>query len=193
MKKIIRCIFLCLALVSCISAAGCLDYFVFDEGSVTKQPTHDTSDTSVYLFEGTVIHVADGDTITVQLPNKKTERIRLLGIDTPEMDASKNGPNEYGSLSRAHLAIWAQKAKEFTTDKLLHETVVISYDKKAGERDQYDRVLGYVTLDDGTDFNRVLLEKGYARVYTKETFDRKQEYKNALQKAQNDEIGMWKE
>jgi micrococcal nuclease len=174
--------------MSCIATVGCLDYFIFNEGSITE-----ISDTSVYLFEGTVVRVVDGDTITLQLPNKKTERIRLIGIDTPEMDASKTNPNEFNSLNRAHLATWAQKAKEFTTDKLLHEIVVISYDREAGMRDQYDRILGYVTLDDGTDFNLVLLEKGYARVYTKETFDRKEEYKNVLQRAQKDGTGMWKE
>jgi len=182
MKKISIYAMACLAIVACVATAGCLDYFSSGE----------TSSSAIYLFEGEVVRVVDGDTIMVKLP-QSTERVRLIGIDTPEMDASKNNARAYGSLSRDHLAEWAQKSKDFTTELLLHETVIVSYDPAAGKRDQYDRVLGYITLDDGTDFNLLLIEEGYARVYTAETFERKQEYMNALVIAQEYEIGMWKE
>ena len=189
MKKRVLYLLSCLVLVSCITTAGCLSYFTFDENSF-----HSTSsDSSIFFFEGEVIRVIDGDTIMVELSDKKTERVRLIGVDTPEMDASKNGAREYGSLSRSHLAEWAQKGKDFTTDRLLHDTVTVSYDPAAGKRDQYDRVLGYVTLEDGTDFNYLLVEEGYARVYTAETFDRKDEYIDAGRMAKEYEIGMWKE
>jgi micrococcal nuclease len=187
MKKIVQYLSLCLVLVACITTAGCLDYLDFQEDSLKLL----SSDSSVFLFEGKVVRVADGDTITVELSDKTRERIRLIGIDTPEMDASKNAPREYGSLSQDHLAEWAQKAKDFTSEQLLYDTVTISYDPMAGKRDQYDRVLGYVTLSDGRDFNLMLIEEGYARVYTKETFDRKQDYIDALKIAQKYEIGMW--
>lgn len=189
MNKIISYILLCFTLASCMTTAGCLGYFNFDEGSLKSL----FSDSSVFLFEGKVIRVVDGDTITIELSDKKIERIRLLGIDTPEMDASKNKPREYGSLSRDHLTEWAQKAKDFTTEQLLYDTVAISYDPEAGKRDQYDRVLGYVTLNDGRDFNLMLIKEGYARVYTAETFGRKQDYIDALKVTQMYEIGMWKE
>ena len=180
-----------LTFAACVATAGCLDYFVFDEASV--ELISETTSSAIYLFEGEVVRVVDGDTITVKLPDQSTERVRLLGIDTPEMDASQNGAREYGTLGRDHLAEWAQKAKDFTTELLLHDTVIVSYDPAAGERDQYDRVLGYVTLDDGTDFNLLLIEEGYARVYTAETFERKQKYRTALTIAQEYEFGMWKE
>lgn len=189
MKQIILYLSLCLVLVACITTAGCFDYFDFHEGSLELL----SSDSSVFLFEGEVVRVVDGDTIVVKLSDKKTERVRLIGIDTPEMDASQNGPREYGSLSQDHLAEWAQKAKAFTAEQLLHDTVTISYDPVAGERDRYDRVLGYVTLSDGRDFNLVLIKEGYARVYTAETFDRKRDYIDALKMAQEYAIGMWKE
>jgi micrococcal nuclease len=189
MKKIGVYALVYLALVASIATAGCLDYFLFDDVSVELI----SEESAVYLFEGEVVRVVDGDTITIKLPDQSTERIRLIGIDTPEMDPSKNSRGEYGTLSQDHLGEWAQKAKDFTTERLLHDTVMISYDPAAGERDQYDRVLGYVTLDDGTDFNLLLIEEGYARVYTTETFERKEDYMNALVIAQKYEIGMWKE
>ena len=188
MKKIVLYLLLCFTVVSCITTAGCLGYFDFYDSSLELF----SSDSSVFLFEGEVIRVADGDTITIALLDKTTERIRLLGIDTPEMDPSSNRQREYGSLSRDHLGKWAQKAKDFTTEQLLHEMVTVSYDPAAGKRDQYDRVLGYVTLADGRDFNLMLIEEGYARVYVAESFDRKQDYINALRIAQDYEIGMWK-
>jgi len=189
MKKRVLHLFLCLTLVSFITTAGCLGYFNFYESPFELFD----SDSSVFLFEGEVIRVIDGDTIIIELSDNKRERVRLLGIDTPEMDASKNRPREYGSLSRDHLAKWAEKAQDFTSEQLLHDMVTVSYDPEAGKRDQYDRVLGYVTLNDGRDFNLMLIEEGYARVYVAETFDRKPEYINALKIAQEYDIGMWKE
>jgi len=191
MKKISTYALVCLVLVASVANAGCLGYFLFDEVSV--ELISEISSSAIYLFEGEVVRVVDGDTIMVQLPDQSTKRVRLLGIDTPEIDPSQNNIREYGTLSRDHLAEWAQKAKDFTTERLLHDTVMISYDLVAGERDRYDRVLGYVTLEDGTDFNLLLIEKGYARVYTAETFERKENYMKALMIAQKYEIGMWKE
>lgn len=191
MKNIVTTGLLCCLIAFCCTTAGCLGYFDFTGSSI--ELISSSSDSSIYLFEGEVVRVADGDTITIELADKSTERVRMLGIDTPEMDASKNSAREYGTLSRDHLAKWAEKGKEFTTEQLLHNIVIISHDPVAGERDQYDRVLGYVTLNDGTDFNLLLIEEGYARVYTAETFDRKQDYINALKTAQEYEIGMWKE
>jgi micrococcal nuclease len=191
MKKIGIYALVCLAFVASVSTAGCLGYFWFDEASV--ELISEESSSAIYLFEGEVVRVVDGDTISVELADQSAERVRLIGIDTPEMDPSKNSRGEYGTLSQDHLAEWAQKAKSFTTERLLHDTVMISYDLAAGERDQYDRVLGYVTLNDGTDFNLLLIEEGYARVYTAETFERKEDYMNALATAQEYEIGMWKE
>ena len=190
MKKIGIYALVCLAFVASVATAGCLGYFLFDEASV--EFVSETSSSAIYLFEGEVVRVVDGDTIVVQLADQREIRVRLIGIDTPELDPSKNNAREYGTLSRDHLTEWAQKAKDFTTERLLHTTVRISYDEAAGERDQYDRVLGYVTLDDWTDFNLLLIEKGYARVYTAETFERKEDYMNALRIAQKYEIGMWK-
>lgn len=99
-----------------------------------------------------VTRVVDGDTIIVNF-NGKEERVRLIGIDTPESvhpDVSKNLPE-------------GKTAYEFTKSKLEGKEVVLEFDVQ--ERDQYGRLLAYVYLD-GVMFNKTLLEEGYARVAT---------------------------
>lgn len=99
-----------------------------------------------------VIRVVDGDTLIVEIDNKE-ERVRLIGVDTPESvhpDASKNV--EAGKI-----------ASEFTKSKLEGEYVELEFDVQ--ERDKYGRLLAYV-WHDGEMFNKVLLREGYAQVAT---------------------------
>jgi len=99
-----------------------------------------------------VVRVVDGDTIIVNF-NGKDERVRLIGIDTPESvhpDVSRNLPE-------------GKTAYEFTKSRLEGKEVVLEFDVQ--ERDQYGRLLAYVYLN-GVMFNKTLLEEGYARVAT---------------------------
>lgn len=104
--------------------------------------------------EGTylVTRVVDGDTIEIDYNGVK-EKVRLIGIDTPESvhaDESKN--TEYGTI-----------ASDFTKQQLEDKYVSLEFDVE--ERDKYDRLLAYVYLD-GIMFNATLLEEGHAMVYT---------------------------
>jgi len=99
-----------------------------------------------------VVRVVDGDTIIVDL-NGAEERVRLIGIDTPESvhpDKEKNV--EYGQIASA-----------FTKDMLEGKQVHLEFDVQ--ERDQYGRLLAYVYLN-GEMFNKILLEQGHATVVT---------------------------
>lgn len=95
---------------------------------------------------GQVVKVADGDTITIMAGEQK-ERIRLVGIDTPE----KKQP------------IWGPRAKDFTTRLTMGKTVRVETDVE--ERDRYGRVLGYVYVGQ-TFVNLELVRQGYAMLYT---------------------------
>ena len=100
----------------------------------------------------TVLRVVDGDTIELDF-NGKTEKVRLIGIDTPESvhpDTAKN--TEFGEI-----------ASQFTKDKLLDQEITLEFD--ISERDRYGRLLAYVWLD-GVLFNEYLVEQGYAQVST---------------------------
>lgn len=96
--------------------------------------------------------VVDGDTIVVILDGKK-EKVRMIGIDTPESvhpDKSRNTP--MGKI-----------ASKYTKDNLEGKYVALETD--AQERDKYGRILAYVYLDDKM-FNKTLLEEGLAKLMT---------------------------
>ena len=96
--------------------------------------------------------VVDGDTIVVLMDGKK-EKVRMIGIDTPESvhpDKSRNTP--MGKI-----------ASKYTKDNLEGKYVTLETDVQ--ERDKYGRVLAYVYLDDKM-FNKTLLGEGLAELMT---------------------------
>lgn len=99
-----------------------------------------------------VVRVVDGDTLILDIDNKE-ERVRLIGVDTPESvhpDASKNV--KAGKI-----------ASDFTKSRLEGEYVELEFDVQ--ERDRYGRILAYV-WHEGEMFNKLLLKEGYAQVAT---------------------------
>lgn len=99
-------------------------------------------------LEGYVSRVVDGDTIIVELGPGQEERVRMIGVDTPESvhpDPSRN--TEEG-----------REASDFTKSQLLYKDVELELDQE--ERDQYGRMLAYVWVD-GELFNLTLVREGY--------------------------------
>jgi len=128
--------------------------------------------------KGRVEWVSDGDTITVRLGEGK-EKVRLVGIDTPELDDAN--------------PFWrnlAAEARDYAKARLLGRTVVLEPDSVTSDRDRYDRLLRYVVLD-GQDFNEEMVRKGYARVYTRFRFERTTRYKAAEKEAREEKRGRW--
>jgi micrococcal nuclease len=110
-----------------------------------------------------VSRVIDGDTIDVIMPDRSKERVRLLGIDTPEI-FKDNNPNEYDAIiDLSWLDMWGEKAKEYTKRMVEDKDVFLEADEMAGDRGKYGRLLRYVILGDGEDLNALLLKNEYAR------------------------------
>ncbi len=142
-------------------------------------------------YAAKVVQVIDGDTIDVQI-NGSVYRIRLLGVDCPETTAEKNKPYEYDSITDLeYLAEWGLKAKEFAQKILDHRTVYIEFDGLAGLKGYYGRYLAYVYLENGTDFNALLIKNGLARVYVEGTFKKESEYLKLENYAKTHKIGLW--
>lgn len=101
-----------------------------------------------------VLKVVDGDTLDIDIDGK-TERLRLIGMDTPETVDPRKTVQCFGKEA-------SDKAKEILNEKM----VSIEADNSQGERDSYGRLLRYVYLEDGTLFNKYMIAEGYAHEYT---------------------------
>ena len=127
-----------------------------------------------------VSKVIDGDTISVNIDGK-IETIRLIGIDSPESVDPRKPVQCFGKEA-------SNKAKEI----LIGKKVGLEYDPTQGERDKYKRLLRYVFLENGTNFNKLMIELGYAHEYTYDTpYKYQTEFKLAEKTARENSKGLW--
>lgn len=99
--------------------------------------------------EAVVERVVDGDTIILE----NGEKVRLIGIDTPETVKPGTKPEYYG-----------KEASDFTKKKLEGKKVYL--EKDVSDSDRYGRLLRYVYLEEDVFFNLELVKEGYANVAT---------------------------
>jgi len=128
-----------------------------------------------------VVKVIDGDTITINF-NSKQEKVRLLGIDTPELK------NDQGKVD-----CYAYEAKRELDSRLQGEKVKLEFDQSQGQYDKYQRLLAYVyRASDGLFLNEELLQIGAAREYTYDKPYRYQsEFRQLQSRAKIDSSGLW--
>jgi len=128
-----------------------------------------------------VTRVIDGDTIQA-LVNNKLETIRLIGIDAPESVDPKKLIQCFGKEA-------SEKAKSL----LDNQAVSLESDPTQSDRDKYNRLLRYVFLQDGINFDMLMIRQGFAREYTyKYPYKYQQEFKSAQQIAKTEILGLWK-
>ncbi|HOI76895.1 MAG TPA: thermonuclease family protein [Methanofastidiosum sp.] len=135
-----------------------------------------------------VIKVIDGDTIDI-LKSGKTERVRLVGIDTPE-PYSKNNEKKWYGLPDDHLRKWGVNAFNYTNERLYKKEVNISYDSIQGQKDEFGRTLAYIFIDNNN-INLELVQNGYARVYTEKKSDLYFKLIEAETRARFNKLGLW--
>jgi len=100
----------------------------------------------------TVEHVVDGDTVDLTF-STGTERVRLLGIDTPETVRPNTPVQCFGPEASAR------------TKALLATGMSVRVTRDAQARDRYGRLLLYVYRSaDGMFVNQALVAEGYARI-----------------------------
>ncbi len=126
---------------------------------------------SVYYAQGgkpgeskaIVTRVIDGDTIVVMLDGAQ-EKVRLLGIDTPEKD------------SRYTKAEPMNKAATRRVKELAENRTVTLVSGGKDKMDKYGRLLAYVILPDGRVLNEILVKEGLAAVYRWFEYSEKRRY-----------------
>lgn len=67
----------------------------------------------------------------------------------------------------------------------------LEIEPRQGDRDAYGRLLRYVILGDGANFNEEMVRKGYARVYDRFQFTLKPRFKEAESEAKRGRLGVW--
>lgn len=141
----------------------------------------------------TVVDVVDGDTVDVRYENGTTDRVRLLGVDTPEVHTN-NDPSEFEGVPATEAGASCLRRVGEAASVALRERIDgagarVVVDGSADRRDRYGRLLAYL-VDDGTDLNHWLVGSGYARVYDT-TFARADRYYAAESTAQDAGRGVW--
>ena len=129
-----------------------------------------------------VVHVVDGDTLDIDAPDadKPKTRIRLWGVDTPEL--ARSGRPEMH---------FAGEAKEFAVQTLRGKdvNVVLAPEKT---RDKYGRLLAYVYCErGGRMFNEMLIEEGYAYADARFAHPYKKQFESAEKRARKAGVGLW--
>lgn len=122
-----------------------------------------------------VANVYDGDTVAL----KNGDRVRLLGINTPEIEG-RFRQNEPGGVA----------AKEWLQKQLKNGKVYLEYDKE--KYDHYQRLLAHLYLPDGKHLNIALVENGLAAIsIIPPNLRHADALIHAQQQAEKQQLGIW--
>jgi micrococcal nuclease len=123
-----------------------------------------------------VKHVIDGDTLAME----NGERVRLVGVDTPETK-HPNKPVEH----------FGKEAAAFTRRIVEGKRVRLQFDFSQGQKDRYGRTLAYVFLESGLLLNAEIIKQGYGFTYTRSPFARMDEFRRLEREAREQRRGLW--
>lgn len=129
-----------------------------------------------FVYSGVATKIVDGDTLDVRLTSGKRERVRLIGIDTPERGDC------YFSQAGDRARLLA-----------LNRRVKVRGDSTQATRDRYGRLLAYVEVAGRTDLGATLIREGYGQVYVySRPFARLSSYRSAQTAAKSGSRGLWR-
>ena len=127
-----------------------------------------------------VVRAVDGDTLVVRADGVE-ERVRLIGINTPESVKPGTPVMCFGKEASKHLG------------DMLSEGTAIRLVRDVEARDRYDRLLAYVyRASDGTFVNLAMVTDGYADQYTfPPNVAHVDEFRTAATAARDGGVGLW--
>ena len=120
------------------------------------------------------VRVVDGDTLLLD----EDERIRLIGVDTPESVDPRRPVEHFG-----------KEAAAFTRRLAAGRRIRLNFDHE--RQDRYGRTLAYVYLEDGTFLNAEIIRQGYGHAYTRFPFRYSEEFRAYEREAREQRRGLW--
>jgi micrococcal nuclease len=122
-----------------------------------------------------VTAVHDGDTVSVII-NDKQERVRLIGIDAPELAQRP----------------WGDEAKRYLESILESAGRKVRIERDVEKNDQYGRALAYLWTADNMLINLAMVKNGYAMLYTiPPNVKYVEEFRKAQAEAREKRLGIW--
>ena len=127
----------------------------------------------------TASRFVDGDTIEVNM-NGHAEKVRFIGVDTPETHKPNTPVQCYGPAAAA-----------FTKTIIGSTKFRLVSDELSTDRDRYNRLLRYVYLTDGMIVNEKLIQDGYGFYYPYFPFTKADQFSADQKTAQAAHKGLW--
>ncbi len=130
--------------------------------------------------------VIDGD--TVELGDGR--KVRMLGIDAPETEHSPRAKH------RGTADCFAKESTDYLKKLLSSKKLYLYLEPSKNSHDKYGRVLAYIFVKDGAQFqnaNLEMIESGYAYEYSYkgEPYLFQREFKEAQSLAKENKLGLW--
>ncbi|MFN0117482.1 MAG: thermonuclease family protein [Elusimicrobiota bacterium] len=162
-----------------------------------------------------VKRVIDGDTLLLT----NNTRVRLIGIDTPEVHPSEK-LNQDAARTRRDVQViqsLGRKSSEFVKKLVQGKSIRLEYEvanKVTGHKDRHGRILAYVYFEPkdcgNLDFelaeevcerdsyekgflNALIIEAGYARAFSRYPYKYLEPFRKLEQEARKEKRGLWKD
>ncbi len=137
-----------------------------------------------------VTRVVDGDTLRLETG----ERVRLIGIDTPEMHESAKLERDTRRSRQDKRTIQALGREAYLFTKNLVEGRCVRLEFDVERQDKYGRLLAYVYLPDETFVNAEIVKQGYAGLLTIPPNVKYSDlFRKLYQEARENNRGLWRE
>ena len=132
---------------------------------------------SVQSYAESVQYVIDGDTIIL----KNRQHVRYIGINAPEIANKKRNKKAEP---------FGEASKKYNQKLLQNKKIRLEFDKT--KKDQYNRVLAYIFLEDGTFVNGEIIKQGLGFcLYDRQNNHYAKRLLKLQQKAMSQGKGIW--
>ncbi|MFA5403962.1 MAG: thermonuclease family protein [Ignavibacteria bacterium] len=169
-------------IASLIIIIGAVVYYYINSSTDTKQ----VDNTKEIII---VKRVVDGDTFELS----SGEKVRLLGIDTPEKYESKKLEKDVEAKGQDKKTIkkLGKLASDYVKNFVEGKKVILEKEPNYEDKDRYGRLLRWVYLEDGTFVNGKIVKDGYAQVYEKFPVSKLDELRKYQKEAKDNNRGLW--